>query len=272
MTTEQLMNKLNYPRETAQAVLGAADIARLAETAYQGDDFPLCRCPSLIRLAVVTYLLTQKFHDYEMRGIPEQVIWDTFRDVPLRAGLYRRKTGEVGISEEDVVWFRHIMKVEIFKIGPMQFQPFEMLYLDKETIGEAYMTFSAAQKRALPPGSPVLNVHVPRGTDLSPAAVEASLAAARLFFDSHFPNTRLRGFLCYSWLLYPPMVCSLGPDSHIRRFAERFAILSTAADPRQAQENLLPGDTALNRLYQTHPDRFGFACGFAEADDKEMYF
>ena len=38
------------------------------------------------------------------------------------------------------------LNVVIFKIGSLQFQPFEMIYLDEETIGEPYMTFSKEQK------------------------------------------------------------------------------------------------------------------------------
>lgn len=42
------------------------------------------------------------------------------------------------------------MNVAIFKVGSLQFQPFKMIYLDEETIGEPYMSFTAEQKKLCP--------------------------------------------------------------------------------------------------------------------------
>ena len=86
------------------------------------------------RLAVITCLLTEKYDAYREKGTPGDVIIETFKDVSLRAGLYREKTGEAGLSKDDVIWFRHIMNINIFKLGTLQFQPFEMIYLDEETL------------------------------------------------------------------------------------------------------------------------------------------
>lgn len=268
MEFDYLLSQLNYPEPTRQALdealsAKACRIEDLAQTAYQGEDlrFPLCNCLPLTRLAVVTWLLKGKFQDYRKRGIPENVILDTFRDVPLRAELYRKKTGEAGISEEDVIWFRHIMNENIFRIGSLQYQPFSMVYLDQETIGEPYMTFSAEQKQILPVGAPVLNCHIPVGADLSDAAVSASLDEARRFFAACFPAVAFRVFLCYSWLLYPPMTGQLPARSHIRQFASRFSIIGACNDPDQAGECLRPGDSTLGRLMRQRPELFGFACG-----------
>lgn len=81
----------------------------------------------LTRLSVVTYLLIRKYGEYKKARIPDQVIFDTFGDISLRAALYYKKAGKAGISKEDVIWFRHIMNVAIFKVGSLQFQPFKMI-------------------------------------------------------------------------------------------------------------------------------------------------
>lgn len=177
---------------------------------------------------------------------------DTFRDVSLRARLYYEKTGKAGITEEDVIWFRHIMNAEIFKIGTLQFQPFEMLYLDEETLGESYMAFI---EKPLAAGMPVLNIHIQRGADLRPEAVEASLAGAVDFFGK-------QTFLCYSWLLYPPMTACLAENSRIRRFAERFQIIGTCEDSEQARENL----NRASSMQKMEEDLLGFACGVIPVD------
>lgn len=276
MTLEKILSELHYASGIEQAVLQKIRkdeklIEKIAETAYQGEDFefPLCKRMPLTRLAVVTYLLLRKYDDYRAKEIPDSIIWDTFRDVSLRAKLYHKKTGKVGISKGDVIWFRHIMNVSIFKIGTLQFQPFEMIYLDEETIGQPYMTFSKEQKGALPAGAPVINCHIQQDADLNPEAVGASFRSAKKFFFIHF-RMQYKAFLCYSWLLYPTMVKQLSLKSNIKQFAANFTIIGACDDSQQAIEYLfdhetkrkLPVDaTTLQKLAFEHIELFGFACG-----------
>lgn len=276
MTPEALLPRLGLAPD-AEAAVGRKlersrrELEAIAETAYAGEmpDFPLCRRMPLTRLAVIVCLLARKYAAYQAAGADEDIILDTFRDVSLRAELYRRRSGGIGVSKDDVVWFRHIMNGDVFKLGALQYQKFSMIYLDEETIGEPYMTFSEAQKLALPGGAPVLNCHIPAGADLSAAAVGASLRRARAFFAENFPAVRYRAFLCYSWLLYPPMLERLPESSRIRCFAAHFEILGTCGDGTQALENLFPDKkrpdpahyTALQALAAEHPELLGYACG-----------
>ncbi len=248
------------------------DIQKISETAYQGKNFALCKRMPLTRLTVILYLLPQVYAAYRAKGVSGAVAVDTFRDISLRARVYHEKVGKVGLFKEDVIWFRHIMNVNIFKIGALQFQPFKMIYLDKDTIGEDYMTFEPRQKEALPPGTPVVNCHIQRGADLSPLSVRQSLATAKAFFEQHFSPVRYRAFFCCSWLLYPPMVQTLSPRSNIRRFAERFTVIGQCGDTEQAAENLfengiknIPSSmTSLQRQMLEHKEVFGFACGIID--------
>lgn len=278
MTLEALLPKLEFARGMEAAIRGEIKrsperIRMLASEAYQGEgfDFRLCDSEPLTRLAVITYLLAGKYDAYREKGAPGAVIVETFKDVSLRAGLYREKEGEAGLSKDDVIWFRHIMNTNIFKFGTLQFQPFEMIYLDEETIGEPYLSFTQEQKERMPAGSPVINCHIQRGADLDDRVVGRSLEEAGRFFTECVPAAAFRAFLCYSWLLYPPMVMRLPPDSRIRQFAERFTVIGCCADPEQALENLfdgrkeLPaGGTSLQKMALEHPEWFGFACGVIE--------
>lgn len=256
MDIETMLNELHYPVEVERMVrreLGRDETRQLAPKAYDGEnfEFPLCRQNPLTRLAVVTYLLGETYCAYREKGVQDSIIFDTFRDVSLRARLFWEKTGAAGLSEEDVIWFRHIINVGIFKIGALQYQPFEMLYLDEEGIGEPYMNFS---QKPLAAGESVVNIHIQRGADLHPEAVAASLTSARSFFGEG------QSFLCYSWLLYPPMVERLPKTSNIRQFAERFTIVGTCGDSEQARENL-DRDSSLYGMINEDPNWFGFACG-----------
>lgn len=268
MELKQLLKELHFPGDTRRAIRrklrrDGQRVTELMKTAYAGEapDFPLCRQRPLMRLAVVVCLLPEKFEDYRARGIPEAAILDTFRDVSLRARLYRERRGRAGLSEEDVIWLRHIMGIGLFQLGALQFQPFSMVYLDEETLGEPYMRFPAEVKRTLPAGAPVLNCHIPQGADLRAQSVAHSLTLARQFFAAHFPTVSFRAFLCYSWLLYPPMTAQLPEGSRIRQFAGRFRIIAACQDPEQAQENLSGRATALQQLAAQQSDALGFACG-----------
>ena len=131
------------------------------------------------------------------------------------------------------------------------------------------MTFDAEQKATLQNGAPVINCHIQNGANLAPEAVQQSLDNAKRFFKTLFPERRYQAFLCYSWLLYPPMTKQLSIQSNIKRFAERFSIIGFCDDAAQAKENLFEGEqrptaenmTTLQKLAIDHIELFGFACG-----------
>lgn len=276
MTHNEILSQLQYEKAIEEAVdrklrKDQRVIQTISNTAYEGQgmSIPLCRCKPLTRLAVVTHLVGKWYQEYHALGIPDQVIWDTFRDISLRASLFHERTGSVGLAQEDVVWFRHMRNVEIFQLGVLQFQPFEMLYLDEATIGEDYMTFHPGEKERLPNGTPVMNCHIPRGARMDPGSVERSFEMAKTFSRQYFPLVEYRAFLCYSWMLYPPMVEKLPEDSNIKGFAAYFEVIGTCPDPEQALENLFEGrkqvvpcrPTFLQRMALEDPSCLGFGCG-----------
>ena len=98
MTLETLLPKLEFAHGMEDAVRREISrdperIRRLAAEAYQGEDFDfrLCGSEPLTRLAVITGLLTEKYDAYREKGAPGDVIFETFKDVTLRAGLYWEK-------------------------------------------------------------------------------------------------------------------------------------------------------------------------------------
>ena len=276
MILETLLPQLEFQSNIEDAVKqkmikSRRQVEEIAATAYSSNDFDflLCKRMPLTRLVVVVYLLTQKYAEYKAIGVTDEIILDTFRDVSLRANLYYKQHGKVGISKDDVVWFRHIMNVHIFKIGVLQYQTFNMVYLDEETIGEPYMVFTQEQKRTLPNGSPVINCHIQKGANISDSLVKKSFDQAKVFFKDRFPSTEYKAFLCYSWLLYPPMLNMLPKDSNIKQFAKHFSIIGACNDSEQAKENLfdygkhnLPcKPTALQRIAKEHKELLGYGCG-----------
>lgn len=268
MTTEKILDILHYPRPILSAIAPIIpNIADLANSAYSGTDLdhPITAFSPVERLAAITYLLAEKYSAYQSKGIASTIIEDTFLDVTLRAEQYFAATGQPGLSADDAVWFRHIMNIEIFRLGALQFQPFRMLYLDEQTLGEPYMVFRDSQKQLLPPGSPVINCHIPANAELQPKNVLASFQRAKRLFSMLYPGVPFKAFLCYSWLLYPDMQKLLRSDSNIKKFAGLFNILSACQDPSQAFENL-HGTTSLSIAAQASPKSFGYACGIIPLD------
>ena len=276
MEQQKILEILNLAPETEKAVLSALSMKNFAEickNAYSGEapDCPILSRKPLTRLAAVVALLSEKYEEYKSLGVPEDIIAETFRDVSLRAKIYETKTGKPGISKEDAIWFRHIMNCKIFKIGVLQFQLFEMIYLDEEFLGDPYMEFSKEQKEKLPPGAHVINCHIQCGASLSTEKIKASFSDAQALFKKIYPETKFKAFLCYSWLLYPDMIKLLPEDSKIKTFSKNFEIVSKVSDNEQAFENLfgkaykypprLKNPTSLQKMAKENPKAFGFACG-----------
>ena len=276
MNKNKIFEILNLSPKTEKAVISALSMKNFAEicnNAYSGEapDYSILSRKPLTRLAAVITLLSEKYEEYKSLGVPEDIIAETFRDVSLRAKIYENKTSKPGISKDDAIWFRHLINCKIFKIGALQFQPFEMIYLDEEFLGEPYMEFSKKQKEKLPSGVPVINCHIQQGTVLSTESVKASFTDAQALLGSIYPETEFKAFLCYSWLLYPDMIKLLPEDSKIKAFAKNFEIIGTVKDNEQAFENLfgkafknppkLKNPTKLQKLAAEKPKDFGFACG-----------
>ena len=276
MTLETLLPQLKFQAAIEDAVKqkftnNRRQVVSIAETAYSSNDFdfPLCKRMPLTRLVVVVYLLSQKYAEYKAIGTTDEIIFDTFRDVSLRANLYYKQYGKIGISKDDVIWFRHIMNVHIFKIGVLQYQTFNMIYLDEETIGEPYMVFTQEQKLVLPNGSPVINCHIQKGANISATLVNKSIDQAKVFFKDCFPSIEYKAFLCYSWLLYPPMLNMLSDNSNIKQFAKCFSIIGECNDSEQAKENLFDygkhnppcKPTTLQRMAKEDKAILGYGCG-----------
>ncbi len=77
----------------------------------------------------------------------------------------------------------------------------------------------------LGPDTPTLGLHINRGADFSPAAVERRLDCMCHFLDTYYPEIQPRIFTCISWLLDPQMQSFLNENSNIVSFQKRFRYL-----------------------------------------------
>ncbi|MFH1568475.1 MAG: acyltransferase domain-containing protein, partial [Gemmatimonadota bacterium] len=68
---------------------------------------------------------------------------------------------------------------------------------------------------ALSPDDPVLEVHIPAGGGMTPAACRDSMQRALDFFPRYFPERPFVGFACASWILNPQLETIYRPDSNM---------------------------------------------------------
>lgn len=245
----------------------------LASKAYEGEnpDFPICRLMPLSRLAVLVWKLTEIRQNYLKMAVSEEIYRDTIGDIALRQRLYYTKTGKIGLSKGDCNWLRHLSYGDIFKLGVLQFQPFEVIYLDEIWGKKPGFRYREELKSRLPAGSPVVNVHIQKGTDLKVGKVKESFALAKDFFKKVFPDKAFEAFVCYSWLLYPGLREVLPARSRILAFADFFEILGVSKNREQAVERIFgkrfrakadhPQNTSLQRAALARMDCLGYAIG-----------
>ena len=112
-------------------------------------------------------------------------------------------------------------------------------------------------------GDFVINLHIPRGSDLSPEAVRESLDGGMAMARSLYPDREVKGAVCYSWLLDPIHEELLGKDAKITRFMRLFSTFPLrdsggaavtrvfpACERRPVSE--YPEDTTLQRRLKQH--------------------
>lgn len=183
------------------------------------------------------------------------------------------KTHKAQFIETDMKWIHLILDFKIFKIGSLRFQYFPMCYEEIQREGADWMNLSLSDKKIFYPGRPLINIHIETKTDLSPLAVSTSLEQARLVFKRLFPETSFEGFVIRSWLIYPPMVDLLPPNSNINQFAQRFEVITSNQASYQALKRVYDTEdldiirkksqsTSLQRLLINHLDKLGVAFGF----------
>ena len=79
-------------------------------------------------------------------------------------------------------------------------------------------------RAVLRPGDDVINLHIPRNVDFSPAAVSESLGEGFALCERYYPELTFKAATCCSWMLDPEIASILGEGSKITAFARRFVL------------------------------------------------
>lgn len=146
---------------------------------------------------------------YAVEGIPHDILLATLADIKIWAYRYKEVYGGFGLKE--IGWTRLAIDLKLFTIGRLQYR------------AAKFLAFSL--KRGLFPGSPIMEIHIPRGAPLSIDTSLESIERAKAFYAKFFPNYKYRYFTCTSWLLDKGHAEYLAADSNIRGFASLFDLV-----------------------------------------------
>lgn len=181
--------------------------APFLEEDYAGDR------PDRVLALFVHYLAAYSEEEYLKRGVTRTEWLGTMQDLALWCNQLMTERGEFGIRETH--WLSHLVRVEIFRLGRLQFVP---------RISEREVVFNGLR---FPVGAPYCEVHIPANGKLTPAEADLSFARAKALFAPQF-------FSCESWLLSPKLNEYLS-GGNILAFASRFTLVETDERDRSAE-------------------------------------
>jgi GNAT-like C-terminal domain/N-acyltransferase N-terminal domain len=156
----------------------------------------------LVFLGVLPHV--RRFH--VERGISDAISWASLADLGEEVALYRREYGVGGLRTQ--WWLSHHLRGALYRLGRLQFG------LSRHDDAR------------------VLDTHIPEwGEPFTEAACDVSFAAARPFFDAHFPEHGARIAVCTSWMLDPQLADYLSATSRILAFQRRFTLYDDPPEP-----------------------------------------
>ena len=153
-------------------------------------------------------------------------------------------------------------------------ETFQVLFEEDEENYYGYPTYDcvvSSQRETFPktkwecvarPGDDCLNMHIPKGADISRENMTKACKSALEIVAQRYPECKGRLIFCASWLLDPTLAELLGENSKITSFQQSFtryptkdsgqAVFSFAFVRRCADLHDLPEDTSLRRKIKAH--------------------
>ncbi len=184
---------------------------------------------------------------YCERGLPEEIFWDTAKDLTYKMKECYENRGVWGTFV--TFWFPEFFRLKRFALGRLQF----------EHKAFPYEGIDGVEK-----GQIVYNCHIPSSGSLPPESVDDAFRRAKAFYAEELGGKPMPIY-CSSWMLYPPHVELFPEGSNLRHFADRFTLVDAVADetnhdfwrifnrPWDSDICLeeLPEDTALRRAFKS---------------------
>lgn len=226
MTTNEIYGKLGLDAELISDALAWSEANRALCDEYASQLLAkkpqkLKKANATAKLAAVLAALPSTYADYVKRGIPDEIFFDTFRDIAIWCENGFTQYGEKGLH--NVKWLDRHLTMRLFKLGRLQFEFSRFVVIPnaglKNILNCPYRL-----------GEKCIAVHIPQGEKLDYARVLDSFEKADAFFTKYYPEYRYRAYNVVTWLLNPELEEVLGKESNIVRFGKLFTLLGRAPD------------------------------------------
>lgn len=238
-------------------ILGRYDTDIGCDQAQMREDFTALAAQSGIHKYTAQFLLyllmlPRLREYYRAAGIPEDIFRQSALDLKYKLTECHLVKGIWGSFV--AYWFTGFFAMHLFGFGLLQFRK---IFYDTQKHDIRY----EKDGFLLTPQTPLIDVHIPRtGKHLDHDEVMREYRRAAVFFRERFGVERA-AFFCSSWLLFPPNLELLRPDSNLARFIRDFDIIysSEFSDYTElwrlfdmdytGDPDALPADTSFRRGY-----------------------
>ncbi len=157
-------------------------------------------------------------------GFPRGVIDRSFEVLARHCATHLRKWGVIGVDAG--WWMVPVLRGELVQVGSLQYH---RVHLGVGSLSPSPW-YSAQESAELGVGfrlgDPSIGLHIPQQTDLTPLALDQSIAEARGLLGTVWPVDQRRLATCQTWMLDDRLVDYLAPTSNIVAFQSRFTMLA----------------------------------------------
>ena len=165
------------------------------------------------RMVLMLYCAVPLRQEYQKRGLPEDLYWETLQDLRYKLKECYALYGEWGTFVPD--WYRRFYICERFALGRLQYEPMDFP-------GVSY-------KSLLKQGDKVYSCHIPSSGALREEDVLESLKRAYQFYGANLKDGVLP-VVCHSWLLYQPLEEVFADSPNVVKFRNLFDVVMNEAD------------------------------------------
>ena len=195
-------------------------------------------------LYIKVVLLPYGSFNFELRNLPkgEDGVWilknrTTGEILPvMNGGTYHRSgmvLGSAGFEDSEGAFTAEFNQTEDAYIGHPAIN---------NLVSNAPQTYPKSQwECVLEPGDLVISVHIPKGADLSPEAVERSYREGMALIGEKFPQYAPKCLFCSSWLMDPALEEMLGSESKIAKFLNGYVKFPISSAGREVYSFVFVG-------------------------------
>lgn len=206
---------------------------------------------------------------YAQRGLPEEIYYDSMKDLRYKLKECRDVYGICGTF---VDWFKLFYLCKRFALGRLEYER-QRFALD-------------CYKDILKKGDTVINMHIPSSGKLVPEEVIESFKKAYVMFSDEVREDGILVLHCDSWMLHTPMADAVYKDgSNMKAFYDMFDVIEVRnadsfsnfwrvfAMPNGTELDKVPTDTTLRRnvlSYMKNGGVFGNGRGIILFDGEKI--